>query len=265
MYQYIEVVKQGRIATLAFNRPECMNAIADFVAMEVVDAMNELNEDPDVGVVVITGRGRHFCAGGDINRMKVHVDDKTYLGAEQISTLQGMVTAIRGCEKPVIAMINGAATGAGCCVAMACDFRVMTPRSKVSMAFVNLALPGDTGSIYIMMRLFGPTFTTKMAMTGEMMGGEEAYRTGFASYLCEDGKLEKFTYDLAEKLSRKSGSAMKAQKKIMNNYFYGEELQRYFLDEQQNIVWASSQPDFTEAVNAFCEKRTPEMNKGWKE
>lgn len=261
MYELIEVIKDGRVATLAFNRPEVLNAISQAVALEVTAAIKELDADSSVGVIVITGRGKHFCAGGDIKRMKKLVDSGEFLSAESIADCDEMAAAIRYCSKPVIAMVNGTATGAGCSVAMACDFRFVAPSSKLGMAFLNMGLPGDTGGIYLLMRLAGPTNAIRIMMTGEPVGGEEAVNLGLASVLTGDEDLEEATYAFAKKLSRKSATGLAAQKRIINKYFFGEEMQRYFLDEQKEMVWASNQPDFTEAVNSFIEKRRPEMNK----
>lgn len=261
MYEFIEVIKDGRVATLAFNRPEVLNAISQAVANEVTAAIKELDADASIGVIVITGRGKHFCAGGDIKKMKKLVDSKEFLTAGSIADCDAMAAAIRYCSKPVIAMVNGTATGAGCSVAMACDFRFVAPSSKLGMAFLNMGLPGDTGGIYLLMRLADPTNATRIMMTGEPVGGEEAVRIGLASFLTGDEDLEEATYAFAKKLSRKSATGMAAQKRIINKYFFGEEMQQYFLDEQSEMVWASNQPDFTEAVNSFIEKRRPEMNK----
>lgn len=261
MYKTVEVIKDGRVATLAFNRPEVLNAINQAVANEVTAAIKELDADSGVGVIVITGRGKHFCAGGDIKRMKQLVDSKEFLTAGSIADCDDMAAAIRYCSKPVIAMVNGTATGAGCSVAMACDFRFVAPSSKLGMAFLNMGLPGDTGGIYLLMRLVGPTHATRIMMTGEPVSGEDAVRIGLASTLTGDDELEAATYAFAKKLSYKSATGMAAQKRIINKYFFGEDMREYFLDEQKEMVWASNQPDFTEAVNSFIEKRRPEMNK----
>lgn len=265
MYEFLKITQEGRIATLTLNRPDCLNAISKEVAEEIIDAIHALDADSSVGVIVITGAGKHFCAGGDIRVMKKYIDEGVYIVPERIAVLQQMVKVIRFCTKPVISMINNVATGAGCCIAMACDFRVVAPSSKVGMAFINLGLPGDTGGIILMLKLLGPTVTNRMIMTGDLMGGEEAYRVGFATVLAEEGKLEEETYKLAAKLAGKSATGIRAQKSIINKYVYGEEMDNFFLDEQVGMVWASRQPDFTEAVNAFLAKRPAELNKPWPE
>lgn len=112
-YQYILIDVKDRIATVTINRPEYSNAFARESYYEIADAMNTLGARDDVGVIVITGAGKHFSAGGDIKRFKMLVDTKTYLKAEDIEAVSAMPISIRNCPKPVIAMINGVATGAG--------------------------------------------------------------------------------------------------------------------------------------------------------
>lgn len=261
MYEYIEVKQEGRVATLTLNRPEVLNAISQEVAFEISAAVKDFDKDPSVGAVVIAGNGKHFCAGGDIRRMKELIDSKTYLVASRIKVLQDMVTDVRNCSKPVIGMIHGIATGGGCCLALACDFRFVAPSTKFGFAFINLGLPGDTGAVYLANRLIGPARTAKMMMTGELIGGEEAVSIGLATELVAEEELAEASYAFAKKLSQKSAVALAEQKKIINKYYYGQEMIDYFPDEQQSMVYASHQPDFTEGVSAFLEKRKPEFNK----
>ncbi len=259
-YQYILVTVENRIATVTLNRPEYSNAFAKESYTEIADAMEVLGARKDVGVIVITGAGKHFSAGGDIKRFKMLIDSGEYLDADNIAAAGNMSLAIRECPKPVIAMINGVATGAGLSCALACDFRIVSPSSKMIMAFVNMGLCGDTGSIYNLIRLIGPDKAELMMMTGEACRGEDCVRIGLATVLAEEGKLAETTYELASKLAGKSSTAHGGQKRLIKKYFYGG-LAEFAKDEGKEIAAASRQADFTEAVNAFLEKRAPEYNK----
>lgn len=259
-YQYILVTVENRIATVTLNRPEYSNAFAKESYTEIADAMEVLGAKKDVGVIVITGAGKHFSAGGDIKRFKMLIDSGEYLDADNIAAAGNMSLAIRECPKPVIAMINGVATGAGLSCALACDFRIVSPSSKMIMAFVNMGLCGDTGSIYNLIRLIGPDKAELMMMTGEACRGEDCVRIGLATVLAEEGKLAETTYELASKLAGKSSTAHGGQKRLIKKYFYGG-LADFAKDEGKEIAAASRQADFTEAVNAFLEKRAPEYNK----
>ena len=239
-YQYILIDVKDRIATVTINRPEYSNAFARESYYEIADAMNTLGARDDVGVIVITGAGKHFSAGGDIKRFKMLVDTKTYLKAEDIEA--------------VSAMINGVATGAGLSCALACDFRIVEPSSKMIMAFVNMGLCGDNESIYTLTRLLGPDKAELMMMTGDAYKGEQCVKIGLAT-----GKLAETTYALAAKLAAKSSTAHASQKRLIRKYFYGD-MEKFAKDEGMEIAANSRQPDFTEAVNAFIEKRIPVYN-----
>ena len=156
-------------------------------------------------------------------------------------------------------MINGVATGAGLSCALACDFRIVEPSSKMIMAFVNMGLCGDNESIYTLMRLVGPDKAELMMMTGDAYKGEQCVKTGLATILAEDGKLAETTYALAAKLASKSSTAHAGQKRLIRKYFYGG-MENFAKDEGIEMAAASRQPDFTEAVNAFIEKRMPAYN-----
>lgn len=259
-YQNIIVEVKDRIATVTLNRPEFSNALARESYFEIADAMEVLGERNDVGVIVITGAGKHFSAGGDIKRFKALIDAEEYLDAGAIESVSIMSIAIRRCPKPVIAMINGVATGAGLSCALACDFRIVQPSSKMIMAFVNLGLCGDTESIYTLTRLVGPDKAELMMMTGDAYRGEECAQIGLATMLAKEGELSETTYALAAKLAGKSSTAHGGQKRLIKQYFYGE-MEAFSKDEAKEMAAASRQPDFTEAVNAFLEKRAPEYNK----
>lgn len=259
MYQYIEVATADRVATIRLNRPEVMNAFHTDEYGEIKTAVEKLGADPDVGAIVITGNGKNFSAGGDIKRFKQLIDSKTYLIGKNIIYAGTMAKAIRECPKPVIAMINGAAAGAGFSCAMACDFRVVDAKSKLVMAFINMGLCGDTGSIYLLMKAAHPEQAYKMMMTGEPVRGPEAVEMGIATILAEEGKLEETTYAFAKKLAYRSTAAIAAQKKLINKYFY--KMAEWWQDEADEMVALSKEPDFAEATYAFLEKRQPVYNK----
>ena len=259
-YKNIIVTKEERVATITFNRPEVSNAFAPDSYFEIADAVTVLGEDKSVGCIVITGAGKHFSAGGDINRFKKLIDDGNYLNAKAVAKAGTMSSSIRRCPKPVIAMINGVATGAGLSCALACDFRIIEPSGKMIMAFVNMGLCGDTGSIYNLVRLLGPDKAELMMMTGDPVKGEECVKLGLATILAEEGSLKETTYALATKLASKSSTAHAGQKRLIEKYYYGR-MDEVSQDEGKEIAAASRQPDFSEAVNAFIEKRMPVYNK----
>lgn len=257
----ITVEQRGRVALITHNRPEVSNAFAYESYGAIRSAAETLGKDPSVGAIVITGAGKHFSAGGDILRFKQLIDTGEFLVAENILYADQMVAAIRRCPKPVIAMVNGVATGAGLSCALSCDFRVVAPSSKLVMAFVNMGLCGDTGSLYFLPKLVGIPEAQRMMMTGEPVKGEDALKTGLASILAEEGTLEETAMAFAEKLANRSTAAIAAQKEIVNKYFF-QDMDAYFQDEVAAMAALSRKPDFKAAVYAFLEKKMPQFNQG---
>ena len=258
-YKMIILERRGRVVLLTHNRPQASNAFSYESYGEFRDAMETLGQDPSVGAIVITGAGKHFSAGGDIVRFKTLIESGEYLDPDNILYADQMAAAILRCPKPVIAMVNGVATGAGLSCALACDFRVVAPSSKMTMAFVNLGLCGDTGSLYLLPKIVGIPEAKRMMMLGEPVPAERAIQIGLADIMAEEGKLEETAMAFAEKLANKSTAAIAAQKAIINNYFF-ENLDAYFQEEVKSMGELSRKPDFAEAVNAFLEKRAPRYN-----
>ena len=259
MSEIIQIQRQGRVALVTHNRPEASNAFSYESYGAIRDAMRTLGGDPDVGAIVITGAGKHFSAGGDIVRFRQLIESGEFLAAENILYAGEMSAAIRRCPKPVIAMVNGVATGAGLSCALACDFRVAAPSSKLIMAFVNMGLCGDTGSLYFLPKLAGIPEAQRMMMTGEPVSGEEAYRIGLVSILAQEGGPAEAAMAFADKLANKSTAAIAEQKAISNRYFF-QDLDAYFQDEAAAMAALSRKPDFKAAVYAFLEKKKPVFN-----
>lgn len=258
MYQDILLSVEARVATITLNRPQVSNALSKASYGEIQDAVSACEQDEQVGCIVITGAGKHFSAGGDIASFKRLIESGAYLSEDSIRAAAGMSSGIRRCCKPVVAMINGVATGAGLSVALACDFRIGTPSSKLIMAFIKMGLSGDTGSILLLHKLVGAGTAAEMIMTGAPVGGEQAHRLGLFSRLAEEGQLEAETYAFARTLANGPLFALKKQKELINAFFYSE-LDAFTEAETKAMAACSRTKDFEEAVNAFSEKRTPQF------
>jgi 2-(1,2-epoxy-1,2-dihydrophenyl)acetyl-CoA isomerase len=244
------------IATVTLNRPATLNAFSEEMMVEGKRLFDSLSQDAAVRCVVLTGSGKNFSAGGDITDFKRLLEDKIYLTREFIEQCGAMARSILTCAKPVIAMINGAAAGGGCSLALACDFRVVTGKSRLLMAFVNVGLAGDTGGIYNLQKIVGMGKAREMLMLGEPVLGREAVAVGLATQLAEEGKLEETTYALAAKLAAMPPKAIKEQKEILFEQFY-RHYSDYTRQEVNSIVQGSKSADFAEATHAFLEKRKP--------
>lgn len=257
-FQYILLELDGAVATVKLNRPEVGNAFAPESYVEVRQALEDCGEDPDVRVIVLTGCGKHFSAGGDIRNFKKYIEAGTYIQRKNVLRAGQMTQAVRLCPKPVIAMVNGAAAGAGCALALACDFRVMTPKSKLGISFSNVGLSGDTGCMYFLERMLGAARAAEAMMLGEMIGGEQAFRLGLASRLAAEDALPEETYGLAHHLAGRPTQAIARQKQLNYEFFY-RDLEQFNRREADFMYETSRTEDFKEAVYAFLEKRSPQF------
>lgn len=253
----VTYVLEDGIATITINRPEFSNALSKDLYGELKDYFEQCGEDDTVRAVVLTGAGKHFSAGGDIKRFKRLIETEEYLREDNVSQAGAMGAAIRRCPKPTIAMVNGTAAGAGCSIALACDFRVVSPSSRFVMAFIKMGLSGDTGGIFYLTKLVGVGKATEMLMLGTPVDGKEALRLGLASRMAEhDDALQAEAHRLAAKLAASPLQAIQRQKALINTFFY-QELEAFTRQEVAYMVECSQTEDFKEAVYAFLEKRPP--------
>lgn len=252
MYESILYEVDGGIATITFNRPEAGNAFRSSAFGETADALERCSDDDNVRVVVITGKGNHFSVGGDVNAMRT----KGYISYENAKMTSRMSGAAKKCAKPVVAMINGTAAGAGCGLALACDFRIMTEKSSLVTAFIGMGLSGDTGCFYHLYHLVGLAKATELMLLNTPIKGEEAYRLGLATKIAPETELREVTMAFAEKLMEKPKVAIALQKKLIYDQYYRDyeayrELEARLFDVSGNTA------DHLEAVHAFLEKRKP--------
>ncbi|MDQ5845210.1 MAG: enoyl-CoA hydratase [Acidobacteriota bacterium] len=257
MYEQIDVSEDSGITTITLNRPEKLNALAGHMRRDLAEALENAGSDRTVHVVIITGAGRAFCAGGDVAAMAELIEQQD---AEEFSRLLGsarrVVTAIHQMTKPVIGSINGAAAGAGCNLALACDLRVASTRASFSQSFVKVGLHPDWGGTYFLPRLVTPNKACEMFFLGEAMDAAEALRLGIVNKVVEPNDLEGATRELAERLRDAPPIALGAAKHAvyMSQAAELEEMLRYETEAQMRCFESK---DGAEGVKAFLEKRPP--------
>lgn len=251
------VDEQG-VAIVTLNRPEALNALTWDMEQELGNVFEYCSFADEVRVVVLTGAGKHFCAGGDIKAFKKRIDAGERLPSTGIRYIATAARNIRKCNKPVIAMINGAASGAGSALAFACDFRVGDMKTKISAGFTSMGFSGDTNGVYTLTRIVSVARAAEFYMLAQTLKAEEAYKLGILSRLAAEGELETETKKLTDKLVNSPTTAISYQKKMINLIQYRDmELMQEF--EMNYMPACSATADHAEAVNAFLEKRPPKF------
>jgi len=258
-YEQIDINEDNGILTITLNRPEKLNSLAGHMRRDLAEALEAAGAERNVHVVVITGAGRAFCAGGDVAAMADLIDRQD---AEEFARLLGsarrVITAIRQMTKPVIASVNGPAFGAGCNLALACDLRIVSTTATFSQSFAKVGLHPDWGGTYFLPRLVTPNKACEMFFLGEIMDAAEALRLGVVNKVVEPDELPAETRRLAERLRNAPALALAAAKQAvyMSQAAELEEMLR-FETEAQMRCFASL--DSAEGCRAFLEKRAPKF------
>jgi 2-(1,2-epoxy-1,2-dihydrophenyl)acetyl-CoA isomerase len=258
MYKYILFSIENNIATLTLNRPEFGNAFHEESYVEIKHAMEECANNDLVRAVVIKGEGKFFSAGGDVVGFKELIETKKYFDIDLMKNVGGMTRSVRECPKPVVAMIRGAAAGAGMSLAMSCDFRIMTENAKLITAFIGMGFPADSGLLYFLCRAVGTAKATDMVMLSKPVSAQEALNLGLCNKVVEEDKLEEETMKFAKYLASQPTQALMRQKKLITEFF-NKDLEDFNNREAEYMCEASRTEDHAEAVYAFLEKRAPQF------
>jgi 2-(1,2-epoxy-1,2-dihydrophenyl)acetyl-CoA isomerase len=254
----LETLVDG-VAVLTMNRPDRLNALSGPMLDAMLDALPRLAEDPDVGVVVLTGAGRGFCAGGDVKAMAEGLDAGTGTLEERAQALRGRMETARWLHempKPTIAMVRGAAAGAGLSLALACDLRIAGASARFAPAFARVGYSGDFGGSYFLSRLVGTGKARELYYTADILDAAQAQALGIANRVVPDEALEKETMALATRLARGPRVAYRYMKRNFNAAETGSLKECFDLE-----AWHHTRTGFTEdhreAARAFVDKREP--------
>ena len=259
MYENILISENEGILTITLNRPEKLNSFIGHMRRDLAEALEHAGSDRSVRVVIITGAGRAFCAGGDVAYMAELMQRKD---AEEFSRILGagrrVILAIRQMTKPVIASVNGPASGAGCNLALACDLRIASNTATFSESFAKVGLHPDWGGTYFLPRLVAPNKACEMFFLGESIDAEEAARLGIVNQVVAPEELEATTLQLAERLRAAPPIALAAAKHAvyMSQASELEEMLRYETEAQLRCFESD---DGHEGVRAFLERREPKF------
>jgi 2-(1,2-epoxy-1,2-dihydrophenyl)acetyl-CoA isomerase len=253
-YEFIRSEKVGKTALITLNAPEKRNALDVVIASELDDALSIGEADQDVKVMILTGEGKTFCAGGDVKAMAEAKDPQKFLG-ELSGSIHKPVFRIWNMEKVVIAAINGPAVGAGCGLAMACDLRYASKKATFNMGFMNIGLAPGVGT-YFLPRLIGRTKAAELAYLGKTISAQEAKDIGLVNDVFENETFMAKVMEAARAIETGPTLAIGRAKTLLR-LSEKSQLSEHLAAEQHMISISGSSQDFREGVNAFIEKRKP--------
>lgn len=256
-YETLLSERADGVLTLTLNRPDVLNAVTDTMLAELQDAFRNAERDASVRCVVLTGAGRGFCAGQDLNARSEAADGRRVSVGEHLRHgYNPLVRRIRAIEKPVIAAVNGVAAGAGANLALACDIRMASETASFVQAFVKIGLVPDSGGTVFLPLLVGYAKAAELAFTGDRIGAAEAHRLGLVNQVVPAAELTEAAHALAARLAALPTRAIGLTKRAFNRAMmpHLDEILDYEADMQE---LASRTHDYTEGVAAFREKRAP--------
>jgi enoyl-CoA hydratase/carnithine racemase len=262
MGDFVSVEKHDGIAILTLNRPEQLNAIGEHAhCADIVAAIENIGDDPSINVAILTGSGRAFSAGGDLQRMKDRngigpLDSPAATRANYRQGIQRIPRAFQNLEVPIIAAVNGHAVGVGCDIACLCDIRIASDRAKFAASFIKMGLvPGDGGA-WVLPRVVGFSKAAEMLFTGDPLTADQALACGLVSQVVPADKLMDTARALAQRIVVNPAKALRMTKRLLLH------AQQLHLDEVLEMsaamqALAHETEDHAEAVSAFLEKRSP--------
>lgn len=251
-FKTILLEKENRVAKIILKAPQTKNALNPEMRTELLTAFRQVGEDDFFKVVVLTGSGNAFCAGGDIKRMERRT---LPIIRSRVKTAQSIVKAMLELEKPIIGAINGSAAGAGVSLALACDILIASEQAKFAEAFVKIGLIPDLGAFYLLPLRIGVARAKELMLIGEPINAQEAERIGLVNRVVPHEKLEEETLALALRLANGPSQCYAMIKSALN--LWTSNLAHLFEIESNMQAVAFSSEDFDEGRKAFLEKRQP--------
>lgn len=252
------IENDGAIRTLRLNRPDVLNAFNDDLLIALSKEAKAAARDESVRCVIITGAGRAFCSGQDLDTVKERMNDPNApeLGQHLREHYNPLIVTLHTMAKPVIAAVNGVAAGAGCSLALACDLRVAAASASFIEAFIKVGLVPDSGSTFTLPRLVGMSRAMEIACTGRKVGAEEALQIGLVNKVVPDDELSAATMQWAGELSSLPTRAIALTKQAFNRSWTAD-LEGQLEYEALQQTTAGKTEDHHEGVRAFLEKRKP--------
>ena len=259
-YENIDLEMRDTVGVVTLNRPSSLNALTTQVGEEFLASVAEARRN-GARAIIVTGAGRAFCAGGDLREMRKIAEQEGKVEAffdEPLRLLNECILLIRRSPLPFVAAVNGAASGGGCNLALACDLVVAAESARFNQAFIKIGLVPDCGGTFILPRLVGWKRATELMMTGDVISAGQALEMGMINAVVPDDELSSHALAIAEKLAQAPTAAMGRIKELLElsaTTDYGGQLEL----ERKAQIQSGQTKDFREGVAAFLEKRPPKF------
>jgi enoyl-CoA hydratase/carnithine racemase len=247
---------EAGVATITLSRPDRLNALTFAVYRELREVIDRAGTEPDVRAIVLTGEGRAFCSGGDVEDIIGELFSRDIQGLVDFTRATGaLIASLRRVRKPVVAAVNGTAVGAGAVIALACDVRIASESAKLGFVFPKVGLCGaDMGAGYLLPRVVGLGRASELLFTGDVVGAEEALRIGLVNRVVPAAECLPAAQAFAARLA--SGPAFAhAMTKQMLESEQGMTLEQAIEAEAQAQAICMQHPDFRTAFDAWQAKR----------
>ncbi len=250
------------VATITLNRPERLNALTFDVYRELTETFTALDAEPGVRSILLTGAGRAFCSGGDVEEIIGALFGRDYRGLLDFTRLTGaLVLAMLRCRRPIVAALNGTVAGAGAVIAAAADLRIAAASAKIAFLFTRVGLSGaDMGASWLLPRLVGQGRAMELLMTGDFVAAEEAHRIGLYNRVVADGELAAEGRRWAERLARGPAFGLEVTKKMVLREA-ALDFETALAAEVEIQAACMEDPNFREAYEAFKGKREPRFDR----
>lgn len=249
------------VATLTLNRPERLNALTFEVYEELRDVVQALDTEPGVRSILLTGAGKAFCSGGDVEDIIGALFERDYQGLLDFTRVTGdLILSMLRCRRPIIGALNGTVAGAGAVIAAACDVRIAARRAKIAYLFTRVGLSGaDMGASWLLPRHVGLGRAMELLMTGDFITAEEAHRIGLYNRVVDDQELMTEARGWAERLARGPSFGLEVTKKMVLREATLD-LESALANEVEIQAACMEDPNFREAYEAFQAKREPRFD-----
>lgn len=254
-YDTIKTELHGNVGLITLNRPDSLNALSSKLISELAEALKRMDNNKEIGAMVLTGSDKAFAAGADIKEMQ----DKKWPETFNEDFITDGWEQVADCRKPIIAAVAGFALGGGCEIAMMCDFILAAESAKFGQPEIKIGVWPGAGGSQRLTRLVGKSKSMEMCLTGRMMGAEEAERVGLVSRIVPDADLIQDAINTAKQIASMSRPATLMIKDIINRA-YETTLSEGIRYERRMFQASFGTPDQREGMAAFVEKRKPEFS-----